>query len=691
MKNKASIIKNAQKYASKGQIDKAISEWKNLLAEGKDGNIHNTIGDLYLKKDSEEKAIESFTKAAEIFKSEGFFPKAMAIYKKILHIVPNDVNALLSIAKLDTDKGLTGSAIENYFRAAEIFKRADELEKTIQIVGNIIELSPTNINTKTKIADLYIRSGLKGKAADEYVSIASEYLEKEEFEHAQTFYTKATQIEPRNAGSWVGLSLLAEKSDDIDKAFEYLRTALSHEPKDKDALLGYARLAIESGKIDQAKKTLLRIKETYPLELQAKKLLGEIHLSEGSFEEAWEELLQHIDEMIEKQSWAEALGYLNKFVDKQPIPVHQRLISIYRDNGDSVNLNQVRKKLAGLYKDSDSLDEALQLYRDYLDANPDDQTIIEEIHTIENAIGIPHFSEAPLGEEPEASEDDLITQEVLTGEETVQDEQETQLPEMALLHGELDLGGGTECEEIVSQHIPEMSPEEFTGKKEEADFYAQQGIYDEAINIYEILVASSPGNEAIKHELDSLKSNTAQPENIVVENVSAEQTATGSDHIVFQDTHNQLNLEGQGHQYPETKDYNRYYNAGIDFREKGLTDNAIKAFQIASKDPDNMYRNTTLLASCYLDIGSYPHAIAEFNKIIEKMSTSDDGYVDLKYDLAGAYTENRDYNKALELYSEIKELSPQFKDVSDKMDLLKEQIVVTEEEPKSKKDRISYI
>jgi len=691
MKNKASIIKNAQKYASKGQIDKAISEWEKLLAESKDGNIHNTIGDLYLKKDSEEKAIESFTKAAEIFKSEGFFPKAMAIYKKILHIVPNNVNALLSIAKLDTDKGLTGSAIENYFRAAEIYKRADELENTIQIVGKITALSVSDIRTRTKIADLYIRSGLKGKAADEYVSIASEYLEKEELEHAQTFYTKATQLEPRNAGSWVGLSLLAEKSDDIDKAFEYLRTALSHEPKDKDALLGYARLAIESGKTDQAKKTLLRIKETYPLELRAKKLLGEIHLSEGSLEEAWEELLQHIDELIEKQSCDEALGYLNRFGEQYPIPVNQRLISVYRDNGDSENLNQVRKKLAGFYKDSDLLDEALQLYRDYLDANPGDQAIIEEIHAIENAIGIPHFSEAPLGEEPEAPGDDLITQEVLTGEATVQHEQETQLPEMTLLHDELDLSGGTEDEAIVTQYAPDISPEEFTEKKEEADFYAQQGMHDEAIKIYEILVASFPGNEEIKHELDALKSNTAKTEDIVVENISGQQTETGSDHIVFQDTHNQLDLEGQGPQEPETKDYDRYYNAGIDFKEKGLTDNAIKAFQIASKDPVNMYRNTTLLASCYLDKGSYPHAIAEFNKIIEKMSTSDDGYVDLKYDLAGAYTENKDYNKALELYSEIKELSPQFKDVSDKMDLLKEQIVVTDEEPKSKKDRISYI
>jgi len=114
IKNKTAIINAAQKFASKGLIDKAISEWEKLLLDRKDGNIHNTIGDLYLRKGADEEAVKSFNKAAEIFRKDGFYPKAIAIYKKVLNIAPNDVDALIALAKLHADRGLTGNAIDNY-------------------------------------------------------------------------------------------------------------------------------------------------------------------------------------------------------------------------------------------------------------------------------------------------------------------------------------------------------------------------------------------------------------------------------------------------------------------------------------------------------------------------------------------------------------------------------------------------
>jgi hypothetical protein len=43
MKDKSAIIQDAQKFTAKGQLDKAISEWKKLIVDGKDGNVHNTI------------------------------------------------------------------------------------------------------------------------------------------------------------------------------------------------------------------------------------------------------------------------------------------------------------------------------------------------------------------------------------------------------------------------------------------------------------------------------------------------------------------------------------------------------------------------------------------------------------------------------------------------------------------------
>ena len=58
--DKNTVSKEAQKFAAKGQFDKAIAEWKKLLKESpNDPNIFNTIGDLCLKKDSKADAVDA--------------------------------------------------------------------------------------------------------------------------------------------------------------------------------------------------------------------------------------------------------------------------------------------------------------------------------------------------------------------------------------------------------------------------------------------------------------------------------------------------------------------------------------------------------------------------------------------------------------------------------------------------------
>ena len=45
--DRSKVLHSAQLFASKGQFDAAISEWKKLSAESPgDGSIHNSIGEL---------------------------------------------------------------------------------------------------------------------------------------------------------------------------------------------------------------------------------------------------------------------------------------------------------------------------------------------------------------------------------------------------------------------------------------------------------------------------------------------------------------------------------------------------------------------------------------------------------------------------------------------------------------------
>ncbi|MEK6538035.1 MAG: tetratricopeptide repeat protein, partial [Nitrospirota bacterium] len=86
--DKSKILEAAQQYTIRGQIQKAIEEWKKLITDTpNDANIYNTIGDLCLKYQTTERgtedAISYYIKAAEIFESSGFALKAIAVYKKV--------------------------------------------------------------------------------------------------------------------------------------------------------------------------------------------------------------------------------------------------------------------------------------------------------------------------------------------------------------------------------------------------------------------------------------------------------------------------------------------------------------------------------------------------------------------------------------------------------------------------------
>ena len=121
MSDKASIIKEAQKYLARGQLDKAIGEWEKLVKESPDGNAFNTIGDLYLKDGSKKNAIDWFHRwAAEFFRQEGFALKSLALHKKILNLNPSDhSSSLLSLGELSEGKGLVTDAIKFYLAAAD--------------------------------------------------------------------------------------------------------------------------------------------------------------------------------------------------------------------------------------------------------------------------------------------------------------------------------------------------------------------------------------------------------------------------------------------------------------------------------------------------------------------------------------------------------------------------------------------
>ena len=699
MIDKTAIINAAQKHASKGNIDMAIAEWEKLLANGKDGNVQNTIGDLCMKKGAQEQAVEAFEKAAEIFRQNGFYPKAIAIYKKILNIQPNRVESVIALAKLNAEKGLNASAADYYFKAAELFHRSGSTAKGTMAVEKILTLSTVDMKTREKIAEWYIRTGMKPSAANEYAAIALSYLEKDDTVNAEKFFTTAAEHDPDNISSFIGLSRLAEKTDNIEQAFTHLENAISLDSHNRDSLLAYSELAIRHNRIDDAKNTLLDMIERNPSYNQPRRLLAGLYLDENKLEKAWEQLLPCINEAIEDKKWEDAVELLDKFRELHPVPVRERIIEVYRSAKDSENLAKETMELASLYQGQGSSDDALRLYRELLESDPDNTEIAGRINELEPAVR-PAF-EAEVEKivpqnEPEINDTPLS--ETLLEEKVEADFYAKQ--EINELEPAVQPASGSEVEKVVPQNEPEINdtplPETLLEKKVEADFYAKQGMNEEAEKLYKEILSAAPDNQGIKKKLEGIQSVSGQSEEVVVKKIHDGEAETKDEldaSSIPQD------LQGIFDEFSKDEDYEARYKAGLECKRQGHLDDAIKEFGVAAGDPEKKLVCRSMIALCYMEKGSYADAVTEFNKVLESMSPGDASYLRIKYELAGAYKEDGNDKKAFELYSEIKEQDPEFKDVSKEIEELRPaaemptaEIPATEESKlKKKKSRVSYI
>ena len=87
--DKNKIIAEATRLVQKGSLDKAIQTYQRILAEdSKDVRVLLKVGELYQKKSDPKLAADAFTRVAETYAEQGFFLKAVAVYKQMMSSRP---------------------------------------------------------------------------------------------------------------------------------------------------------------------------------------------------------------------------------------------------------------------------------------------------------------------------------------------------------------------------------------------------------------------------------------------------------------------------------------------------------------------------------------------------------------------------------------------------------------------------
>ncbi|MBI4509719.1 MAG: tetratricopeptide repeat protein [Deltaproteobacteria bacterium] len=273
--NKNKVMEAAQKFVEKGQTDKAIKEYLKIVQDDpKDVRIWLKIGDLYAKKGAKSEATETYLKVAQFYGEQGFYLKAVAVYKQILKLDPRLVDVNMKLAELYRQLGLLSDAMQQYELVAAFYHREGRTKEALATIKELAELDPENVATRIKLAELYSKENMVKEAVGEFTR-AADYLRSHN--RMDDFIKVAERLvfhEPENHAVNRELATLYLKRNDPRRALQKLQTCFKADPRDAETL-GLLAQAFQA--LDQKPKTVSVWKE-----------LARIHQENGNQAQALE-------------------------------------------------------------------------------------------------------------------------------------------------------------------------------------------------------------------------------------------------------------------------------------------------------------------------------------------------------------------------------------------------------------------
>ena len=685
------VARNAEKLVARGRLDAAIDEYRKLLAESaNDTTTLNRVGDLYARLNRLDKATTLFKKTADHFISEGFFVKAIAIYKKIIRLDPSQIEVYERLADLYSRQGLLNESRSQYQVVADYYQKHGNTEAAITVYGKLIELEPDNPSHRLRLADQLRQSERPREAIVQFCEIASLFLAHGRADDAVKLYGAALDVD----------------ASDLD----FVEQAVSE-------LLG-------AGHAAAAERLLAAAKERNPEAASLERLLGAEGVLEPPPAEAPPEEVPPEEAPPEEAPLAEApveeAPVVEAAVAETPAaetpaaeaPAAEAPAVAGEEAPEEVPTEIEGEDILVLDLDDEELSADLGSRR------ADLRTFTESVEEAEAEIDIDLVAlERPVGTTMDGTEAEADFVERL-------DELLVEAETLAKF-GLVDKAAAR-LEEALT-----LDPKRLDAYDPLLNLYLDRGDVDKVLGVGRRLAELAATGQAVpawmavrdrlreegyEVDVDALGPPTTAPEPPVVGPPEAEAKApaaptTGAEWLheetseeessdalfraeeeffdLASELEDELRREGAlaaGEELLEPadeqsveeivegfkqgmaeilseEDYDTHYNLGIAYREMGLVDEAIGEFQLAAKDPRYLVDCCSLLAASFVDKGFPELAVKWYQRGLDSPSLSEEESLGLLYELGNLHVSLGDEDKARERFVEIYGINSNYRDV----------------------------
>jgi pilus assembly protein FimV len=395
--NKSKFVDAAQKLLNQGKVAQAIAEYQQILKhEPRDQVTLMTIGELYIRQGETFQAIDYFERLAQLFVGDGFLTKAIAVYKRIAKLAPEEIRPLEKLADLYVQQGVMSEARPLFLQLAEIHLKNNRQPEAVALLKKLLMAEPDNLRIQIRLADLYQAMGQAREALEAYVSAAQRALARGDHGECEKLADKALKLDPHNVaavivkarsystqGNFTQAAQLLEQLPDLEKGGEHAELLLD--------------LYLKNVKWDQATDLALRTFEADPKNFGLAQKTVETLLEAGQSDRAVAILDKTRIPMIDAGEHEVVGKLLNDLAARMPgrIEPLEWLVDTYGRTSDSFRLPDALAQLGDALVAADKLERAKAVFEQLVDRQPESDPAKRKLNDVLRRMGTLATAEPP--------------------------------------------------------------------------------------------------------------------------------------------------------------------------------------------------------------------------------------------------------------------------------------------------------
>jgi tetratricopeptide (TPR) repeat protein len=384
------LIASAEKSLQKGKVDAALKDYLKVLEETpNDINVLNKVGDLNVRLGKNDDSIIYFLRIAEHYARDGFYVRAIAMYKKINKLDPARLEIYEKLAELYVKQQLWMEAKSNYQVLADYLLKQDNLQGAIGIYQKMVAIEPQNLQLHVKLADLFTQGKRIPEALREYGVVAAALSERGAQEEAIRVYEKALKLAPDNVEILKTLVPLLLSINALEQARGVLRKGLEASPRSVPLFLLSAEAAVAANDMAEARSYSDKARAVEPDNEEVLAAAVRIQLKGRRPDLAWAAAAPLADAAMKRGEAKKALAILVPIARAAPDvdDLVKRVVDIAAGIGDETTALPFRSALAELYRKKGKLAEAADLLRHCASVQPDNAEFRARLAQLEPQLG----------------------------------------------------------------------------------------------------------------------------------------------------------------------------------------------------------------------------------------------------------------------------------------------------------------